>query len=459
MRIVFDCSSHQKGKATLNDCLETAHRSSMTFHRCGSDYQNTVSSLISKKPFYKSVLKNRTETPHVSSGYKIQKIRTVLCTFIIPNAYYSALILRSAVYHHLQTHDSEIAADITHNIYVDNICVGGDSTDQAVRFYKESRQMMADGNFNLRSWSTNCPEVQKLAEGDKVLDNTDSVNIICMQWKIKPDELTFHQKSIDTHDLTVTKRLILQRTSRLYDPLSILCPVSIKARMLLQRLWKDSIDWDTPLNTDFVAEWKCLSNDISKAAMISVPRCIFNENIKNSTVDIHMFGDASSKAYGTAAYIRYGDASHLLIAKSRVALIKLLTIPQLELLAATITARLHAHVVNKINSFLWSDSQIVLGWIRSDQKLPLFVSNRVAEIRKLTQVTCWNYCPTTGNPADLLTRGLSTEELTNNRLWFNGPSWITNEQGRPQSSTINHIADVHINTCPITEDKRENDGI
>ena len=102
---------------------------------------------------------------------------------------------------------------------------------------------------------------------------------------------------------------------------------------------------------------------------------------------------------------------------------------------------------------------MIVKWIRSNQKLPLFVSNPVAEIRKLTPVTCWNYCPTTENPADLLTRGLSTEELTNNRLWFNGPSWITNEQGRPQSSTTNHIADAHINTCPVTEDKQENEGI
>ena len=372
VRIVFDCSSHQKGKASLNDCLET-----------GSPKFNDISSILMRFRLSKYGLISDIEKAFLQIGIEEQD-RDATRFFwlqdpkdpnspmyiyrfkrILFGANCSAFILRSTVYHHLQTHDSEIAADITHNIYVDNICVGCDSTDQAVRFYKESRQMMADGNFNLRSWSTNCPEVQKLAEGEKVLDNTDSVNSIGMQWKIKPDELTFHQKSIDTHDLTVTKRLILQRTSRLYDPLGILCPVTIKAHMLLQRLWKDSIDWDTPLNTDFVAECKCLSNDISKAAIISVPRCIFNENIKNSIVDIHMFGDASSKAHGTAAYIRYGAASHLLRAKSRVAPIKPLTIPQLELLAATITARLHAHVVetishqvNKINSFLWSDSQM-----------------------------------------------------------------------------------------------------
>ena len=154
VRIVFDCSSHQKGKASLNDCLET-----------GSPKFNDISSILMRFRLSKYGLISDIEKAFLQIGIEEQD-RDATRFFWLqdpkePNspmyiyrlkrvlfgANCSPFILRCTVYHHLQTHDSEIAADITRNIYVDNICVGCDSTDQAVPFYKESRQMMADEKF------------------------------------------------------------------------------------------------------------------------------------------------------------------------------------------------------------------------------------------------------------------------------------------------------------------------
>ena len=122
--------------------------------------------------------------------------------------------------------------------------------------------------------------------------------------------------------------------------------------------------------------------------------------------------DASTKAYGATVYLSQGDATGLAIAKTRVAPLKELTLPCLELMAALLGARLttFVHHVHELDDeviiaerVLWSDSQIVLSWLQSQRHLPVFVRNRVTE-NKSVKFDAYKYCPTTQNPADLLTR-------------------------------------------------------
>lgn len=99
--------------------------------------------------------------------------------------------------------------------------------------------------------------------------------------------------------------------------------------------------------------------------------------------------------------------------------LKTLTLPQLELMAASIGSRL-AHFVSAalqsryphLSIHLWSDSEIVLHWLHSTKPLKQFISNHVTEIKRLFSVTSWHYCPTNDNPADLLTRGIYCSAFT-----------------------------------------------
>ena len=91
---------------------------------------------------------------------------------------------------------------------------------------------------------------------------------------------------------------------------------------------------------------------------------------------------------------------------------------------------------------MWSDSQIVLYWIHSSKRLPQFVSHRVTEIQQSAPSTSWRYCPTSDNPADLLTRGLTDEQFNANiNLWMHGPTWIYNQQQWPtwHHSSVSHL--------------------
>ena len=123
----------------------------------------------------------------------------------------------------------------------------------------------------------------------------------------------------------------------------------------------------------------------------------------------------------------------LVASKSRVAPVKELTIPRLELLAALVLARLITHVkealeldVTITNMTCWTDSRVTLFWIKGEEReWKQFVRNRVNEIRNLVPASRWQHCNGKDNPADIPSRGLSPVELSRCPLWKEGPKWLT----------------------------------
>ncbi|CAG2217437.1 unnamed protein product [Mytilus edulis] len=193
-----------------------------------------------------------------------------------------------------------------------------------------------------------------------------------------------------------------------------------------------------------------LAKDVEQVTHEVFNRYLFSKTFCNSTEkNLQVFVDASTKAYGAAAYLCNGSDSTLVMAKTRVAPLKELTLPQLELMAP-IT--------------LWSDSQIVLHWLKSTKTLKRFITNRVNEINDLTYSHIWKYCPTDCNPADLLTRGITSEKYKESTLWKKGPSWLTDTSKFPNTTIVSDAPlSVLINdqensqaTRDISTDKNEN---
>ncbi|VDH97053.1 Hypothetical predicted protein [Mytilus galloprovincialis] len=210
---------------------------------------------------------------------------------------------------------------------------------------------------------------------------------------------------------SITKRKILKESSKIYDPLGLLSPVSIRAKTLIQDLWIGGYDWDKLLPHALQSEWTRLAQAIETATKTTFSRHYFDESSESSEKVLHVFVHASLKAYEAVAYLNNEKDTSLVMAKTRVAPFKKLTLPQLELMAAVIGARLAHHLQTTLkcsNITLWSDSQIVLQWIKTTKTLKRFVSNRINEIKKLTDNCEWQYCPTNYNPADLLSRETNT---------------------------------------------------
>nr|CAH7734508.1 unnamed protein product [Callosobruchus chinensis] len=214
-------------------------------------------------------------------------------------------------------------------------------------------------------------------------------------------------------------------------------PVIISFKILLQQLWQQNLQWDEPLPQKLLEVWNHLISDIDSINSIQVSRHILVNHPVH--VELHCFSDASQSAYGCCIYIKSIDATgqaviSLACSKSRVAPLKTLSIPRLELCGAVLTTRLSKKVSQalKINinaCYYWVDSTIVLSWISTcPSKLKVFVSNRIAEIQRCTNVQQWAQVSSSDNPADLVSRGINATELKQCTLWWNGPSWLVHKQ-------------------------------
>ena len=186
----------------------------------------------------------------------------------------------------------------------------------------------------------------------------------------------------------------------------------------MQELWQRKINWDESLPTDLRTQWLDITNNIQQTSAFSIPRYCFDCNYSyGETKQIHIFVDASMKAYGDVAYIRQEKYSSLVMSKTRIAPLKGLTPPRLELMAALIGTSLYKFISSSLaldhnfKIFLRSDSQIILHWILNQKKLKSFVSSRVQEITNSVPTSAWKYCPTQDNPADLVTKGITYRTL------------------------------------------------
>ncbi|GFW09974.1 integrase catalytic domain-containing protein [Trichonephila clavipes] len=255
-----------------------------------------------------------------------------------------------------------------------------------------------------------------------------------MLWDPKVDCLTYKVKISDK--VNFSKRDVLSEIARLYDPLGLIGPIVTKAKIFIQELWKIKLDWSEQLPPDAMEEWMNFYQKLAKVNNFKIPRCILLPS--TIRIEIHGFSDASERAYAAVVYIKCFNESgqsqtRLLCSKSRVAPLKTVTIPRLELSAALLLSRLVKKVVpilqlpiNKI--WMWTDSTIALAWIKTEpHKLKTFVSNRVAEIQALSKDYHWKHVSSKNNPADLISRGCNVDELLKNEMWFSGPDLQTDE--------------------------------
>ena len=182
---------------------------------------------------------------------------------------------------------------------------------------------------------------------------------------------------------------------------------------------------------------------------MSVPRQYFQDlpwKPLQSEVQVIAFGDASEVAYGAVIYLRIkrgeGYQVTLTASRSRVAPLSGLTLPRLELLASLMTARLAKTVCDELDIpysqvKFYSDSEIVLHWINSKSyEFKTFISNRVAEIQRLSTPAQWQHCSGISNPADIASRGLPGDELASSEMWVHGPMWLQKYENDPNSDRL-----------------------
>ncbi|XP_036342478.1 uncharacterized protein LOC118751767 [Rhagoletis pomonella] len=284
---------------------------------------------------------------------------------------------------------------------------------------------------NLRKWCANHSQLlqnvgKEEHEVDIDFDNDidQTIKTLGLTWMPKMDR--FCVKLCLGSCSLANKRSVSADLARLFDPLGILAPIVVMVKMFIQDLWQLKLTWDEVLPADLNERWTTFRNDLQKLDNMQVSRHVFEGYIP-AKIQIHVFSDASEKAYGAAIYIRYKlDEGlvqvRLLSAKSRA------TIPRLELCASVLGAQLTTRVksdlkLDDVATYIWTDSQIVLAWINSSSaSYQTFVANRIAVIHEHTTAEQWRHISSKENTADILSRGLPPGRLETCNMWFYGPT-------------------------------------
>ncbi|XP_071878302.1 uncharacterized protein [Bombus fervidus] len=335
------------------------------------------------------------------------------------------------------------AAILQRDFYVDDVLTGVDTKDEARSLRIELTELLKLAGLNIRKWASNSRELLNgLPEQDindkLLLGESQTVKTLGVVWNSSDDSILYSVK-INPITPQITKRIISSEIAKIYDPLGLLSPVIVRAKMLLQRIWTLKIDWDESLPADVHTEWRKYYTQLPLLNNIRFPRKTI---IKSAAeIELHGFCDASEKAYGACIYLRTITPDghvwiRLLTAKSKVAPLKSLTIPRLELsgalLLTSLTTTVRQALQNNISrTVYWTDSTIVLHWINtSPHTLKTFVANRVSDIQNKTHTSDWRHIPTADNPADLISRGQLPEDFLRSTIWQHGPEWLQQPEER-----------------------------
>lgn len=329
---------------------------------------------------------------------------------------------------------------VLRDFYVDDILTGADSVGEAMELQMDLSNMLSTGGFLLRKWASNSNKVLEKIPKEHLevkipldFDLDEGIKSLGIQWSPATDTFSFSINIIEGNT-EHTKRTFLSEVAKLFDPLGWTAPSLIIPKLGFQKLWKAKLKWDDKIPKEMSIEWNQYRLNLRELSKIKIKRWVSIQP-NNLSRELHGFCDASKQAYAAVVYLRIEDhhgniQSHLVAAKTKVAPIKEISIPRLELCGAVLLANLMDKIqmsmqIQETAIYAWTDSMIVLAWLKGDcSRWKTFVSNRVTEIAEVIEASHWNHIGTAQNPADCATKGVSPELLKDHTLWWNGPDWL-----------------------------------
>ena len=456
-RIVFDASAKCPQGNSLNSCI-----------MCGPKLQQDILAIlirfrsskyiinadISKmflnckikgndRNFLRFLFQDPTDDTNTIKIYRF----TTLCFGVKDAPYQSITCIQKLVQMKLKdpniTQYERRACDIiTRDFYVDDCIHACDTVEEAIHTRKALTDILAQGSFHIRKWVANdqriidsIPEQDRaklftyttlLGTTEKQADTTSALGYTYNPFK---DQFIFNSYELLIQKNENDMRSVASLLASLYDPLGIISPFVLLARKILKYLYEQKLTWNDKVPKEILSLWADWCHQVKFLQNLSIPRYISTSNESIYLV----CADASLEGFGCCTHVRTPESGmkryevNLLFAKSRVAPIANLTIPRLELKAALLAARMAQYIhielkVPKERIFLYTDSEIVLFWLqkRPETLIP-FVSNRISKIHDLE--FSFSYINTQHNPADIASRGISVEDMIDNKLWFHGPGF------------------------------------
>ncbi|XP_059048268.1 uncharacterized protein LOC131843613 [Achroia grisella] len=353
-----------------------------------------------------------------------------------------------------ESHPSAYTA-ITRNHYMDDWVDSFDSEEEAARAIREVVEVHGGIGFTLAGWNTNRPSLLENVSEDQRARTPKELGAnahpygktLGLLWMSAEDQLAFNTgmprvpREVKHGTRIPTKSEALGAVMSLFDPLGLLSPYTITAKIILQALWVQKVEWDDPLPAEEARTFQEWRDDLAYIEELRLPRWYGTNDSQRS--QLHVFTDASEQAYATAAYWRTerGDRSVdavLVAAKARVAPMKAQSIPRMELQASLVGPPLAADVLKgrrrAAEVFLWTVSKKTLHWTRNDTaRYNPHAARRMAESAEHTEPTQWRWVPTAHDVTNDATRARYTIRTAADRSV--GPALVyAPEKERPKES-------------------------
>ena len=478
LRIVFDASAVTTNGTSLNDSLMT-----------GPTLQDNLCDILLRFRFHVVALSADVEKMYRQIGLHpssrdyhrilwrdqpcdpIQTWRMTRVTYGVRSSAHHAIKSSQAV--GKESEHANARQVILRDFVVDDMLSGAPTVDEARQLQDALQSTLQCAGMRLRKWSSNKPEaichmpaeLKEAPEAYEIHDHTHQIKVLGVHWSPLQDVFHFTVSGEGSFRVVKTKRQMLSDIAKLYDPLGWLSPVIIRFKILVQQTWVAGVAWDDDVPPNILESWLSARTDLPNISRRNIPRCVLIPNQTETTMELHVFCDASEVAYGAVIYSRVKRTDgtkkvSLLTSKSRVAPIKTLTLPRLELCAAALGSQLLRSTINALQSLPititeiigWTDSTTVLSWLASyPGTWSCFVGNRVALIQEQIPPSQWKHVSSDQNPADCVSRGLTASEMISFDLWWQGPSWLSHcDSSWPHQPSIPTTAPPEKRKRPLT---------
>ena len=486
LRAVFDASAKSSTGVSLNDLLlvgPTVHPSLVDVLIRFRTHRIALTTDVSR--MYRAILLSESDKDlhrFVWREHKHKPLRDFRMTRITFGVSASSFIANMCVKQNAIDHAADYPLAfkaVIESFYVDDGLGGADTVQGAVRLQRELQSLFSCAGFLLWKWNSSDSmvlqhipsELRDACATQEIHEADVYTKTLGIEWNAHGDYFRLAVGAMPHFDI-LTKRKLVSDVAKTFDVLGWFSPSIVPMKILLQRTWERKIDWDDPIPQDLYEVWEQWRAELRSLAGKCIPRCYYPEDTRPVSTQIHGFCDASEAAYAGVVYmyLRMTDTCNntytiLVTSKTKVAPIRHLSIPRLELCGAYLLADLLHHVKEVLHLpssaiYCWTDSTIVLHWLEGNpRRFKTYVGNRVSHIVGLIAPERWGHVEGLENPADCASRGLMPSELLNHELWWSGPNWLRLDPStwprRPKSkpdSTSEEVDELCLHTVAVQLD-------
>ena len=356
-----------------------------------------------------------------------------------------------------------LGADVLKNkAYMDDIAAAHDTHEESREAARQLKEVLALGSMQVKDITYSGIPPSEVVSSDGI-----HVGLLGMKWDTVKDVIMLNvgdlylgkkkrgkTPTLIQDDLAerlseqFTRRVIVSKTSGVYDPLGLLVPFTARYKLHLSELSVYKLDWDDKIPEEHLARWVTNIEEMQTLGNYYFSRSIIPPDAANLDISYVVSCDASQEICICTVHSRVlkRDGTYhvqILTAKSKV--VTKLTIPRAEMKGAVIASALAFNVKHDTGDRLGqviyvTDSSICLYWLTQDQRpLQTGVRNAVLEVRRLTEVESWYHVSSADNVADIGTRSETPVDMGPDSHWISGKPWMSSSFDQMPLRSIEQI--------------------